>query len=205
VFGGTSRKRSRPSPSLFAPNGRRLVLHVGCGLPNPESLHDAFRGPEWRELRLDIDAVVRPDILADITGMPEVPSESVDAVWSSHNIEHVFTHEAPKVFGEFFRVLRPGGQVVIATPDLQRAAERIVNGRLDEPMYESEAGPIAPIDMLYGFTKSIERGNPFMAHRTGYTARTLTQRLKDVGFVDVRVSRTRQANSLWAEARRPPA
>jgi hypothetical protein len=81
-------------------NGQRLVLHVGCGWPDPESLHDDFRGPEWRELRLDINPEVRPDIVADITGMPEVPSKSVDAVWSSHNVEHVFAHEVPKVFGE---------------------------------------------------------------------------------------------------------
>jgi hypothetical protein len=109
------------------------------------------------------------------------------------------------VFGEFFRVLRPGGLAVIATPDLQVAAERIAKGRLEEPMYESDSGPIAPIDMVYGFSEAIERGRIFMAHRTGYTARTLTQRLKEVGFADVRVSRTRQSMALWAEARRPAA
>lgn len=201
---GVSRKRvGRPSPGLFAANGRRLVLHVGCGPPDPENLDESFRGPEWRELRLDIDPTVGPDIIADITAMPEVPSESVDAVWSSHNIEHVFAHEVPNVLGEFLRVLRPGGTAVIATPDLQRAAERIARGRLEDSMYESDAGPISPLDMVYGYGKAIARGNVFMAHRTGYTAQTLTRRLTAVGFVDVRVSRTRQHLALWAEARRP--
>lgn len=207
MFGGRSRKPGRPSPSLFVANGRRLLLHVGCGPPDrePEAIPDEVRGPEWRELRLDINPHVIPDIVADITGMPEVPSESVDAVWSSHNIEHVFAHEVPNVLGEFFRVLRPGGQALIATPDLQSAAERIAKGRLEDPIYESDGGPITALDVVYGHGKSIARGNAFMAHRTGYTVRTLTQRLSDVGFVDVDVSRSRQYLALFATARRPAA
>jgi SAM-dependent methyltransferase len=202
---GAQRRRGvrAPSSNLFAADGRKLVLHVGCGTPHPERLHRRFRGPEWRELRLDIEPRVGPDIVADIVDMPEVPSASVDAVWSSHNVEHVFAHEAPKVFGEFLRVLKPGGAALITTPDLQRAAERIASGRLEDPLYESEGGPITPLDIVYGHTTSVARGLVFMAHRTGYTARTLAAKLQEVGFVDVHVRRERGDLALWADARRP--
>jgi ubiquinone/menaquinone biosynthesis C-methylase UbiE len=176
---------------------------VGCGPPVEDNLHDRFRTPEWRELRLDIDPRMTPDIVADIVEMEGVPSESVDALWSSHNVEHVFAHQVPRMFEEFLRVLRPGGQALITTPDLQRAAERIASGRLEEPLYDSEAGPVTPLDMVYGHGKEISRGFEEMAHRTGYTAQTLTRRLTDAGFVDVRVRREPADRALWAEARRP--
>jgi len=188
---------------LFSDEGRRLVLHVGCGAPREDNLHDRFRTPEWQELRLDIDPRVRPDIVANIADMRGVPSESVDAVWSSHNVEHVFAHEVPSVFAEFLRVLRPGGRILVTTPDLQRAAERIATGRLEDALYDSDAGPISPLDMVYGHGREISRGFPQMAHRTGYTAQTLRRRLTDAGFVDVQIRRERADLALWAEAQRP--
>lgn len=203
MLGGRRKQGERPSPSLFADDGRRLVLHVGCGPPEEENLHDRYRRPEWRELRLDIDPSVMPDIVGDIADMRGVPSESVDAVWSSHNIEHVFAHEVPRVFSEFLRVLRPGGKALVTTPDLQRAAERIASGRLEEPLYDSDAGPITPLDMVYGHGREISRGFEFMAHRTGYTSGTLARKLREAGFADVRVRREPGDRALWAEARRP--
>jgi SAM-dependent methyltransferase len=202
---GTRRKRAgRPSPELFADDGRKLVLHVGCGPPYEDNLHERFSGPEWRELRLDVDPRQLPDVVGDMVDMRDVvPSESVDAVWSSHNIEHVFAHEVPRVFGEFLRVLRPGGFALITTPDLQRAAERIASGRLEEPLYECESGPITPLDMVYGHGKAVADGFREMAHRTGYTARTLEQKLLDAGFERVRVRREPADRALWADARRP--
>ncbi|HET6449385.1 MAG TPA: methyltransferase domain-containing protein [Conexibacter sp.] len=191
------------SPALFAEDGCRRVLHVGCGPPYEDNLHERFRGSDWRELRLDIDPDMRPDIVASMIDMRDVvPSASVDAVWSSHNIEHVFAYEVPQVFGEFLRVLRPGGFALVTTPDLQRAAERIASGRLEEPLYESDGGPITPLDMVYGHGREIERGFHFMAHRTGYTARTLEHKLRDAGFGDVKVRREPADRALWAEARR---
>jgi SAM-dependent methyltransferase len=201
---GTRRKRAgRPSPDLFVDDGRRLVLHVGCGPPDEDNLFELFRTPEWRELRLDIDPEMRPDLVGNIVDMGDVvPSESVDALWSSHNIEHVFAYEVPQVFGEFLRVLRPGGFALITTPDLQRAAERIAAGRLEDPLYQAEAGAITPLDMVYGHGQEISRGFHFMAHRTGYTARTLERKLRDAGFAEVRVQREPSDLALWANARR---
>lgn len=202
---GTGKKRSRRSPAdLFTiDDGRRLVLHVGCGPATEENLHERFRVAEWREVRLDIDPRVEPDIVADITDMAGVPSASVDALWSSHNVEHVFAYQVPRMFAEFLRVLRPGGEALITTPDLQRAAERIATGRLEQPLYESDAGPITPLDMVFGHGKEISRGFEEMAHRTGYTAQTLRRRLSEAGFADVQVRRDRGNLALWAAARRP--
>src|SRR4051794_37222029 len=77
-----------------APLGEpKRVLHVGCGPFSAEKLHSVFRGPNWREIRVDIDPAVKPDIQASITDMrKDVTDASIDAIWSSHNIEHLYDH-----------------------------------------------------------------------------------------------------------------
>jgi SAM-dependent methyltransferase len=183
-----------------APPTLRSLLHVGCGMPDPGKLPAAFFAPgEWREVRLDIDPGVAPDILASITDMAPVGTASCDAVWSAHNLEHLFAHEVPLALREFRRVLRPGGFALITVPDLQRAAELVAQDRLEEAAYVSPAGPIAPLDMLYGHGAAIAAGNHFMAHRTGFTARRLEGTLVDAGFAMVRVVRDEHF-ALWATA-----
>jgi SAM-dependent methyltransferase len=183
----------------------RTVLHVGCGVADPRKLPADFFPPDaWHEARLDIDPAVAPDILASITDMAIVADESADAVYSAHNLEHLFAHEVPLALGEFHRVLRPGGFVLITVPDLQRAAALIAEDLLEEPAYHSPAGPISPLDMVYGFRAAIAAGNGFMAHRTGFTARTLEAALRQAGFPVVRVIRDEHF-ALWATAWRAPA
>jgi SAM-dependent methyltransferase len=183
-----------------APPMVRSLLHVGCGMADPRKLPDAFFAPgEWREVRLDLDPGVAPDIIASITDMAMVDTASFDAVWSAHNLEHLFAHEVPFALREFRRVLRRGGFALITLPDLQRAAELVAQDRLAEPAYVSPAGPIAPLDMLYGHGAAISAGNHFMAHRTGFTARTLEAALVAARFDSVRVVRD-EHYALWATA-----
>ena len=184
-------------PTQAAP---RTVLHVGCGAPGPHKLPaDFFPAGAWREVRLDIDPEVAPDILASITEMSVVADGSADAVYSAHNLEHLHAHEVPLALREFHRVLRPDGFVLVTVPDLQRAATLIAEDRLEEPAYASPAGPISALDMVYGFGRAIEAGNGYMAHRTGFTARTLEGALRTAGFPIVRVIRDDRF-ALWATA-----
>ena len=74
----------------------KTVLNVGCGYPLRQKLHRQFHGPEWREIRLDLDPAVQPDVVCSITDTGPVTDDSVDAVWSSHNLEHLQRHEVPK-------------------------------------------------------------------------------------------------------------
>jgi len=178
----------------------RKVLHVGCGRQDPQALHEVFRTQQWTEIRLDIDPSVKPDIVASLTDMSHVASGSVDAIWSSHNIEHLFAHEVPVAFREFWRVLKPGGFVLLRMPDLQAAAEQVARGNIEEPVYISPAGPICPIDMIYGYRPFHAQGNLFMLHRTGFTAKTLEKKLTEAGFANVLVQRSDW--DLWARGYR---
>ncbi len=174
----------------------KSVLHVGCGPYNPEALPKMFQTQQWREVRLDINPAVRPDILGSITDLSAVPNESVDAVYSSHNLEHIYAHEVPIALAEFYRVVKPGGFALITLPDIQRVAEFVAQGQLEEPLYQSPAGPISAIDILYGLRTALAEGNSFMAHRTAFTVETLSQKLQQAGFT--RVEAKEDGLNLWA-------
>jgi ubiquinone/menaquinone biosynthesis C-methylase UbiE len=176
--------------------GVKTVLHVGCGQYDPKKLHIIFRNEEWREIRLDIDPSVNPDIVGDMTRMDGVPDASVDAIWSSHNIEHLYWHEVLVAFKEFQRVLKPDGFVYITLPDIQAVAKHVAEGNLEDPLYESPSGPICAIDILYGHRPSLRQGYYFMAHKTGFSPKTLGQRLHEAGFQDVQVES--EKFNLWA-------
>jgi SAM-dependent methyltransferase len=176
----------------------RTVLHVGCGPADPAKLPAAFfPAGEWLEQRLDIDPGVAPDIVASITDMAVVPTGSVQAIWSAHNLEHLAAHEVPLALAEFHRVLAPGGFALVTMPDLQQVAALVAEGKLEDAAYISAMGPIAALDMLYGHRASIASGNWFMGHRTGFVASTLARHLELAGFQNVRVQRDGHF-ALWA-------
>ena len=179
----------------------KTVLNVGCGHPGQRSLHASFKGAEWREIRLDVDPTVNPDIVCSMTDMRPIASDSIDAIWSSHNLEHLHRHEVPLALAEFLRVLRPGGELLMSLPDLQRIAELVVDDGLEDEAYMSPSGPITPLDMIYGHSASLARGHLYMAHKSGFTARTLSQLLTGTGFAVVTVQR--EGFALWTRAYKP--
>lgn len=190
----------KPSPQHLSPSTPPVkhVLHVGCGPLASQKLHSTFQTPEWEEVRLDINPKAHPHIVASMTDMDMVPDKSFDAVYSSHNLEHLAPYELPLALHEFLRVLKPSGFALIAVPDMQQAAEYIASGRAEETVLMTNKGPITPLDILYGF-RPLLADNPFMAHKFGYTATTLESALRATGFVTVTVERDGNF-TLWAVA-----
>jgi len=178
----------------------KIFLHVGCGGNYKDRTTPGFASDDWKEVRLDIDESVNPDIISSVLDLSVIDSESFDAIFSSHNIEHVYTHEVPIMLGEFLRVLNDGGYFVVNCPNLIPVARLIVEDKLTEPAYISPAGPIAPLDILHGHGASIERGNEFMAHKTGFTPKSLNAALLEAGFKSTGML-TRDAQfDIWAVA-----
>ena len=178
----------------------KTFLHVGCGPKRKDQTTRGFNTLEWNELRLDIDASVQPDIIGTMTDMSAVANESVDSIFSSHNIEHLYPHEVGTALGEFLRVLKPDGFLVVTCPDLQSVCKLVAEDKLIEPAYNSPAGPIAPLDILYGHRPPMARGNLYMAHRCGFTQKVLTGTLQTSGFRMIASKARPAAFDLWAIA-----
>jgi predicted SAM-dependent methyltransferase len=120
----------------------KKFLHVGCGQARQEQTTKGFNNGSWQEIRFDIDPTCSPDLIGTIVDMSGVSDASVDAIFSSHNIEHVYAHEVPEVLKQFLRVMSDDGFVVLTCPDLQSVCEAVARDRLLEPLYTSASGPI---------------------------------------------------------------
>lgn len=136
--------------------------------------------------------------------MKAVENAFADAIYSSHNIEHLYPHEVHIALQEFLRVLKPNGFAVITCPDLQSVCALVAEGKLLEEAYTSEVGAIAPLDILYGYRPALAKGKLFMAHRMGFTLSTLMTTLKEVGFPTIVGACRPDAFDLWVLASKSP-
>ena len=121
------------------------------------------------------------------------PSGSFDLIFSEHMIEHVPFDQGQKMLRECFRVLKPGGKIRIATPNLQRiAALSTVSPSADQKRYASWAiehhVPYAlradsPAD---DYRPAYVINNFFwgFGHYFVYDPRTLAAAMTTAGFVD---------------------
>lgn len=178
---------------------RRRVLNAGSGSAAARRLHPTFQHIGWDEVRLDIDPGAEPDLLGSFADMRMlVPSQSFDAAWASHSLEHLWAHEVTDALLEFRRILKPSGFALVTSPDLEAIASTLLQRGLDHVAYVSSMGPITPHDMLFGHAASIERGMTHMAHRSGFTCATLGAALLEAGFPMVIAKRDKY--DLWALA-----
>ena len=159
-----------PPPSPI-PHLKR-VLNAGSGPQTARSVPRIFARDDWEEVRIDVDVRAKPDLVASITDMTTViAAQSFDAVWASHVLEHLYAYQVPSALAEFYRILHPTGFALITSPDLEAIASAILQRGLDHVAYTSPAGAITPLDMLFGHSPSIARGQIHMADRSGFTSR----------------------------------
>lgn len=161
-------------------------MHVGCG---GESLPAYFPQP-FREIRLDINPECQPDIVADMSELPDIGP--FDGVFSSHSLEHILPHRLQPCLEGFRRVLKEGGALIVLVPDLEGLEPT------EDVLYESPAGEVRAADLFYGFRKFLAE-HPYMAHRNGFVQKTLQSSLETAGFSKVSVKRFSDYN-LFAAA-----
>lgn len=163
----------------------KTVLHVGCG--GSPIIDYYFDG--WQEVRLDIDPAMKPDIVADMMSLGDIGP--FDAIYTCHSLEHLYPHQVDVALREFLRVLKPDGVALIVVPDLEGVA---IN---EDTLYESPAGPVSGLDMVYGM-RSLIAAMPYMAHHSGFTAKTLEAAMRKAGFQTVCTRREEFYNLMAA-------
>ena len=163
----------------------KKVLNVGG---NARNLALPALYNDWDKVWLDIDPDVKPDVLCDARELLKLPGGMYDAVLCSHNLEHYYRHEVPKVLRGFSHVLKEGGFAHIAVPDIGELMRNVVQKGLDidDVFFQSSIGPVTVLDVIYGYGPEIEQsGHDFFAHKTGFTEKSLPAMLVRNGFPHV--------------------
>lgn len=144
---------------------------------------DLGSGPTPRPGYQGVDLVEAPGVVqADIAkGLP-FDDASVDAIWSSHFLEHLADVEVIPVLKECKRVLRPGGKLEICVPDLLYVCKLFVRS-----VEEERWG--WPMMTLFGHQQG-----PGEFHRTGFSKERLFKVLMQAGL------RPLQCWKVWAKA-----
>jgi len=127
---------------------------------------------------------------------------TVDVVYSSHFVEHLFRDEAMQLMRESLRILKPGGLVRVCVPDLAHAVERYRQGHAREMLEQ------------YFF---VEDRSSFLArHKYMYDFALLRDTLAAAGFAqigrcayraghapDIALLDNRPDETLFVEAHKP--
>ncbi len=118
---------------------------------------------------VDIDPASNPDIVADILDMAVVESASCDEVVAGHVLEHMEWPDSFAAIAEFSRVLKQGGVLRIAVPDMAALTRMLLSGE----------AAFHVMGLIYGLGGRV---NTFERHRYGFTPGMLVDILETLGF-----------------------
>lgn len=65
------------------------------------------------------------------------PADSIDLIYSSHFLEHIYYWEAQELLKSCFKFLSPGGTIRLALPDYKLMAEEFIEKHKSDPLAAS--------------------------------------------------------------------
>jgi ubiquinone/menaquinone biosynthesis C-methylase UbiE len=122
-------------------------------------------------VNVDIREDVKPDVVDSAFALKKFENNSVEVVYASHMLEHLDYQETQQALSRWFDVLKVGGVLRLAVPDLEAVfAHYFYHQDLDVLMH-----------MLYGSQR-----HDFDFHKNGWDYSRLRRDLLKVGFKDVK-------------------
>lgn len=143
-----------------------MKLHLGCGKRYiPEFIH------------VDLADYSHIDYKRDVSDLSMFADESVELIYSSHTLEYFDRQEAQeKILPEWYRVLKGGGILRIAVPDIEALIK----------VYAQYKDLNKILGALYGRTViKTPQGEKKLYHKTVYDFNSLKEILESVGFRNV--------------------
>ena len=190
VFGYWRRRvwkaRRRPLIRSYLDAHGTRKLQIGCGeLPLAGWLNTDLDPGIARAARAHGSVVYM-----DASARFPIPDDAFDYVYAEHVIEHVTYAEGRTMLSESHRVLRRGGRIRVATPDLRQLVQLYVDREhpsADQSEYVNWIAETFFADRTrVGVTFVLNNAFRAWGHMFLYDEETLRSTLLDAGFVDVR-------------------
>jgi SAM-dependent methyltransferase len=170
-------------------------------------------GGEYNPYEVQVDLREGPhiDFHCDIRRLPEDWADTFDVAKSHHVLEHFGFEQSQDVLTEWFRIIKPGGKIEIAVPDLQAFAEHVAAGNFDVitqgGLWGDQGHPFWMQGEYGGYDgpRWLPHSTDHNHHKSGYTARFLIDLLKRVGFVNVKAERRLGSWELFVQGEKSDA
>lgn len=172
---------------ILAPNNEKKItkLHIGCGT-------NYFDG--WINIDNNSDNnILRLDLNLDLRNPLPFKDDSVDFIFNEHFLEHLTVQEGLRAIMDFKRVLKPGGVLRIAMPDLVG----VINLYTDKDAMKNSAEFFQKFGL--GFVKTraemINMNFRWWGHQWLYDWEELERRLQESGFTQIKQCQLRQSDN----------
>ena len=177
--------------------GVPACLHLGCG----NQLLDGW-------LNVDLHAPHERAVAFDLRkGLPFLADESIDYIYHEHFFEHLDRRSGHRLLQESLRVLRKGGRMRIAMPDLDHSIRRYLEGYRDEAgEFTEERRALYGEQLLDTPGEALDLALRGWEHRFVYGERDILRMVELNGFRDVqRVPYRQSATAVFngIESRSP--
>ncbi|MBD2665114.1 methyltransferase type 11 [Richelia sinica FACHB-800] len=128
--------------------------------------------PDWKIL--DIEARPEVDYLGNATDLSQFANDSIAAIYASHVLEHFYhgiDNELINTLKEWHRVLKPGGDLLISVPDLQKLCWMYLHPDL------TLVDRVKIMKIMFGGQTNI-----YDVHKVGFDFEILAVCLEEAGF-----------------------
>lgn len=142
-------------------------------------------------LRVDLDPTTNPDFICDASRLDPIKDNSVDVLHSAHLLEHYDPEDTFRVLREWWRVLKPSGELILIVPDAGGA------------MKAWSRGDIRDCCLMRALFGSDPKANEFMRHKNLFWAGKLMRFLFITGFVCISDMSDPGSGELRFNARKP--
>ncbi|MBN1243591.1 MAG: class I SAM-dependent methyltransferase [Spirochaetales bacterium] len=192
--------------------GRRALLDVGCATG---ALAAALRERGWDARGVEVSPVMAArgradyglDIFAGTLEEARFPVASFDAVHASHLIEHL--HDPASFLAECSRILAPGGELVLTTPNVRSFQFMLRRGAwrsaIRDHLVLFSDRTLAALAADAGFTlvRSVTWGGWPVGARPAWLKKPLDAAAKRLGTGDVMCLRFRKGGAAEAASLAP--
>ena len=139
---------------------KKIKLNLGC-----------YDRKIYGFLNVDVRDDVEPDVVDDAFTLTKFDKDSVDLIYACHMLEHGGYKESEQALLRWREVLKVGGVLRLAVPDMEAHFEHYYHHR--------------DLRLLNSAFWGSQR-HPYDYHKTGWDFKTLKAELEQIGFTNVR-------------------